>query len=75
VDASLTTVGEQVYRSVGVAVAEFVRDGPLETELREQMAAALEAVDGVGSVWEEDREVWIVTGTPSGEALVDAAAG
>ncbi len=27
------------------------------------------------SVWEEDREVWGVTGVPSGEALVRAAAG
>jgi hypothetical protein len=46
-----------------------------ETELRQQMAAALGAVDGAGSVWEEDREVWGVTGTPSGKALVRAASG
>jgi hypothetical protein len=75
VDASMITVDEQPYWSVGVAVAEFLRDGPLETELWEQMTAALEAVDGVASVWEEDREVWGVTGAPSGEALVGAAAG
>jgi hypothetical protein len=29
-----------------------------ESELRQQMAAALGAVDGVERVWEEDREVW-----------------
>lgn len=75
VEASLITLGEQPYWSVGVAVAEFLRDDPLETELRQQMAAALGSVDGVGSVWEEDREVWGVTGTPSGEALVRAASG
>ena len=75
VDASMITLGEQPYWSVAVAVAEFLRDDPLETELRQQMVAALEAVDGAGSVWEEDREVWGVTGTPSGEALVRAASG
>lgn len=57
-----------------VAVAEFVRDDPLETELRERMASALRAVPGVTDVAEEDREVWIVDGEPSGEALVRAAA-
>jgi hypothetical protein len=75
VDASMITLGEQPYWSVGVAVAEFLREDPLEAELRQQMAAALQAVDGVESVWEEDREVWGVTGTASGEALVRAAAG
>lgn len=75
VDASMITLGEQPYWSVGVAVAEFLREDPLEAELRQQMAAALQAVDGVESVWEEDREVWGVTGVPSGEALVRAAAG
>lgn len=75
VDASLTTQGQHPCWSVAVAVAEFLRDGPLETDLRQQMAAALEAVDGAASVWEEDREVWGVTGTPSGEDLVRAAAG
>lgn len=75
VDASMITLGEQPYWSVGVAVAEFLREDPLEAELRQQMAAALQGVDGVESVWEEDREVWGVTGATSGEALVRAAAG
>jgi hypothetical protein len=75
VGASMITLGEQPYWSVGVAVAEFLREDPLEAELRQQMAAALQAVDGVDSVWEEDREVWGVTGSASGEALVRAAAG
>jgi hypothetical protein len=57
-----------------LAVAEFVREDPLETELRERLAAALRAVPGVTDVAEEDREVWIVNGHPSGEALVSAAA-
>jgi hypothetical protein len=75
VSASMITLGEQPYWSVGVAVAEFVRDSPLETDLRRRMPAALGAVDGAESVWEEDREAWGVCGTPSGEALVRAAAG
>jgi hypothetical protein len=59
---------------VFVAVAEFIREEPLESELRQRMATALSAVPGVQSVDEEDREVWLVTGAPSGEALVRAAA-
>lgn len=75
VGAQKITLGEFPYWSVGVAVAEFLREDPLESELRQQMAAALRAVDGAETVWEEDREVWGVTGGVSGEALVRAAAG
>jgi hypothetical protein len=59
---------------VFVAVAEFLGEDPLESELRRRMAAALGGVAGAEHVAEEDREVWIVTGSPSGEALVRAAA-
>jgi hypothetical protein len=75
VGAAKIILGEFPYWSVGVAVAEFLRTDPLESELRQQMAAALRAVDGAEMVWEDDREVWGVTGTVSGEALVRAAAG
>jgi len=34
----------------------------------------LRAVEGADLVWEDDREVWGVIGTASGEALVSAAA-
>jgi hypothetical protein len=57
-----------------VTVAEFVREDPLEGELRRRIAAALRSVGGVETAGEMDREVWFVTGTPSGEALVRAAA-
>lgn len=57
---------------VGVHVAEFVREEPLESELRTGVDAALRAVPGVRTVDEEDREVWFVTGDASGEALVRA---
>jgi hypothetical protein len=61
--------------NVTVAVMEFVREEPLEGELRRRIAVALRSVEGVESAEEMDREVWFVTGTPSGEALVRAAAG
>jgi hypothetical protein len=60
---------------VTVAVMEFIREEPLEGELRRRIAAALQSVPGVETAEEEDREVWFVTGTPSGSALVRAAAG
>jgi hypothetical protein len=67
-------LGEMAGWQVTVAVMEFVRKEPLEGELRRRIAAALRSVDGVESAEEEDREVWFVTGTPSGQALVRAAA-
>lgn len=67
-------LGEMIGWQVIVAVMEFVREEPLEGELRRRIAAALRSVDGVESAEEEDREVWFVTGTPSGQALVRAAA-
>jgi len=60
---------------VTVWVAEFLRDDPLEDEMRQGMDKALNAVPGVTEVIEEDREIWAVSGTPSGEALARAAAG
>jgi hypothetical protein len=59
---------------VGIAVAEFMRGEPLAVEFRQRIAAALSAVAGVQRVDEEDTEVWLVTGSPSGEALIQAAA-
>jgi hypothetical protein len=59
---------------VTIYAAEFVREDPLEQRMRAAVDAALRAVPGVEDVAEEDREVWIVAGDPSGEALVRAAA-
>lgn len=59
---------------VSVWVMEFVRSDPLESELRQRIGNALQAVSGVTSADSQDREVWVVTGTPSGQALVEAAA-
>lgn len=58
--------------TVGVAAAEFLREDPLEGELRAAVAAAIRSVAGVVEVAEGDREVWILSGEPSGEALVRA---
>ncbi len=59
---------------VTVCAMEFVRDGTLETDMRERLADALRAVNGVAMADEQDREVWFVTGTPSGKELTEAAA-
>lgn len=62
--------GWQVF----VSVMEFVREDPLESELRQRITTALRSVPGVTSADEEDRELWFVTGTPSGKALAESAA-
>jgi hypothetical protein len=59
---------------VGAAVMEFIRSEPLESELRDAMFLALSGVVGVTEVAREDREVWVVAGSPDGDALVHAAA-
>jgi hypothetical protein len=60
--------------SIIVSVMEFIREDPLEAEIREALAAALRAAPGVARVSEEDREVWVVDGSPSGEELTETAA-
>lgn len=60
--------------SVYIAAAEFAREEPLEGDLRRAVTTGLQSVPGVTKVVQEDREKWIVGGTPSGEALVKAAA-
>ena len=57
---------------VGVSVAEFLREEPLEGEMRVAVERAIRSVPGVAEVVEEDREVWILSGNPSGEDLVRA---
>lgn len=64
--------GEGDGWSVFVSVMEFIREEPLEGELRRRIAAALASVSGATAAVESDREVWWVTGSCSGEALVRA---
>jgi hypothetical protein len=59
---------------VSVGVMEFVRDNPLEAELREAIFRSLLEVAGVTDVAEEDREVWVVQGVPMGRELLEAVA-
>jgi hypothetical protein len=60
--------------SVIVSVMEFVREDPLESELRAAIAAGLRTVPGATKVKEDDRESWLVNGTPAGEQLARAVA-
>ena len=60
---------------VTIGLAEFLREEPLESEMRREMDRVLRAVSGVSNVIEGDREVWDVAGSPTGEDLVRAAAG
>jgi hypothetical protein len=56
-----------------VAALEFVRSEPLEGRLRGSLKTALEEVPGVTSVTEEDREILLIGGAPTGLALTKAA--
>ncbi|MEO6627193.1 MAG: hypothetical protein ABIP03_01350 [Aquihabitans sp.] len=57
---------------VDVSVAEFLREQPLEGEMRSAVAGAIRSVAGVSEVAEGDRAMWVVSGDPSGEDLVRA---
>lgn len=59
---------------VRVCVMEYVSEDPIESGLRQRIAAVLRDVAGVPSVGEHDREQWFVAGTPSGKALIEAVA-
>jgi hypothetical protein len=60
---------------VSVWAAEGVREEPLESRMRNQIAVGLQAVAGVTNVSEGgNREEWFVTGSPTGSDLVRAAA-
>jgi hypothetical protein len=53
---------------------EHVREEPLESQLRRGIERRLRAVEGVTDVQEEDREIYWVTGSSSGEDLSAAGA-
>jgi hypothetical protein len=60
--------------SVTVWAMEFVREEPLESDLRRTIGEAIGSVPGVAEVAEDDREVWAVSGSPAGDALTRAVA-
>jgi hypothetical protein len=71
---SATRVDDQKWKwRVFVAVAEFVREEPLESELWDRITVSLSTVKGVKSVVHEDREVWIIEGDVNGKVLVSSA--
>ncbi len=74
VEASRLVAGGDWPWQVSIAAAEFVREEPFESEFRRRVEAALRGVDGVADVAEEDREVWLVAGSPPGPDLVRAVA-
>jgi hypothetical protein len=57
---------------VAVSVAEFIREEPLQSKLHARITEALSQAPGVQGAEQEDREVWIVRGDVSGEALIRA---
>jgi|SRR5215475_7205994 len=59
---------------VSVWVMEFIRSDPLESEFCQRITNALQGVSGVTSAEQQDQEMWFVTGSPSGESLVEAVA-
>ena len=68
------TPGDARGWQVAIWAMEYVREDPLESEYRQRITDALRQVSGVTSAEEQDRETWLVTGNPSGKALVEAAA-
>ena len=57
---------------VAVSAAEYIRAEPLQSELHEAITRALTGTPGVKKAVQEDRELWVVRGEVSGEALVRA---
>jgi hypothetical protein len=71
--AASRSAGVSDVWQVEVAVAELIREAPLEAELRRGIETALRTVPGVVAVEEEDRETWLVTGIVDGRELVRTA--
>lgn len=61
--------------TVIVPVMQSVHGLPMEAVLREVIPVALASVTAVIDVYEEDREAWVVCGTPLGMDLVAAVDG
>jgi hypothetical protein len=57
---------------ISISVSEFIRDEALASTLHSSILKALEDVDGVDAVEQEDREVWLVEGSANATALISA---
>jgi hypothetical protein len=74
VEAIKTADADAWFWSVTISAMEFVREDPLSRTCARAFPWALRSVPGVPDVAEQDREVWVVSGSPSGEGLVRACA-
>jgi hypothetical protein len=61
--------------TVIVPVMQSLHGLPMEAVLRETIPVALESVTAVTDVYEEDRQAWVVCGTPLGMDLITAVDG
>jgi hypothetical protein len=73
-DASAEWVAEIGAWVVAVDMMLCIREDPLAGELRRAVTTVLRLVQGADAVEEEDRETWIVTGSPDPAALIRYAA-
>jgi hypothetical protein len=60
--------------TVYINAAEFIRTEPLQSELHQLITDALNSIPGVIMAVHSDREVWVVQGDVSGEALIRSCA-
>ena len=67
-------LGDEWPWQVGVYVAEYIREDPLQSELHDSITGALSALPGVVQAVHEDREHWAVQGDVNGEELIGACA-
>jgi len=59
---------------VSIHAAEFIRDDPLQSQVFDAITSALNAAPGASRAVQEDREVWLVQGSLTGEVLVRSCA-
>lgn len=72
---SITHVKAEDYISLSINVAEFIREDPLEEKFRNNIIKAIEGIDGVKSVEEEDREVWSIEGNADTTKIIGEVVG
>lgn len=58
---------------VAASIAEYIRDEPLQSQMRAAMLSALSRVSGVEDVEEDERGIWVLEGCVHGRDLVLAA--
>jgi hypothetical protein len=73
VGATRSSSCEQLWQ-VWIAVAEFIRSEPLQSELQVAITNALNEIPGVTEATQVDREVWEVQGDVSARSLIVASA-